>query len=453
MNNFLRSHFLTVFFSLKRYFWVLLLPVVRTVLAFGFDYQNAFKGYEADITILSVLFLYALSRWTSTFLMIGENNVSFKKGVFFKKSITVRDENISCIKLWSNPFSVIFSCFILKVYENPSKKPIISIYVTKNTAEKIKEKYFPDEKSFSSYRSKPFLYALVFGNNKGGFLLVSALFSFSGIITGRTIRKLAQDNLSAISGYLQDIPSFLLFIGIALIVIRTISLFLEAASVSYMKIREQKDSILIKRGFFKKILCRINVKKENIGYILQTESIFLKNIYSMYIGLVGFGEGRYDSSLLFPIAYKNGKDHPENAVRSPARAISSYITKWIVISAVSLFACITALIIGLSLIFFIIFLFSALVSLFFIFLNVNKWRYSYISVSGENIEVCQLQGVKKYKYIAERKKCCKIQIKQNIFQKRRDIADLCLYLRGFNNKKVRIRHIEMGKCMEISEMR
>ena len=43
-----RSHGLTVFFSLKKYFWVLVLPVIRAVLLYGADVENAFAGYGAD---------------------------------------------------------------------------------------------------------------------------------------------------------------------------------------------------------------------------------------------------------------------------------------------------------------------------------------------------------------------------------------------------------------------
>lgn len=454
MKDFHRSHFLTVLLSLKKYFWVLLLPVIRTVLALGFDYQNAFKGYEADISVLTILLLHALSRWLFTFIRIDERNIVFRKGVIFRKNVTVCDKNISCIKLWHNPFSVIFSCFILRVYENPSKKPIISIYITKKTAEKIKNNYFSDEKKLCNYKSRPLLHALVFGDNKGGFLLISALFSFSGIVTGRTFRKLAEDNLTAISGYLQDIPSFLLIIGIALLILRAVSLLLEAASVSGMKIYEQDDIMIIKRGIFRKIFYRINTKKENTGYILLSESIFLKSFYSLYAGINGFGEGKYDIPLIFPIIKIDNlttRDR-KNIIRSPKSAISAYITKWTVLFICSVALCILSLLLAFPLIIFLIPLFIGILSLFLIFINVNKWRYNYISICGEDIILGAFQGVKKNDYITMRKKCNKIRIRQGIFQKRKDIADICFYLRGYNNKKVRLKHMPMEKCMKISEM-
>ncbi len=454
MKDFHRSHFLTVMFSLRKYFWVLLLPVARTVLAFGFDYQNAFKGYEADISVMIILLLHAFSKWLFTFIRINENDITFRKGLLIQKNVTVYDRNISCIKLWHNPFSVIFSCFILRVYENPSKKPIISIYITKNTAEKIKSKYFSDEKLLCNYKTRPLLHALIFGNNRGGFLLVAALFSFSGVVTGRTIRKLAEDNLSALSEYIKDIPSLLILIGIALLVVRIASLLLEAASVSGMKIYEKEDILLIKRGIFRRVFYRINSKKENIGYILLTESIFLKNFYSLYAGINGFGEGKYDIPLIFPII-KTDSFTPldsENIIRSPKCAISSYIIKWIVAFISSVAVCTIALLLSFPLIIFLIPLFIGVLSSFLIFINVNKWRYSYICVRNENITLCALRGVKKNRYITMRKKCNKIKIQQNIFQKRKNIADICFYLRGYSNKKVRLRHMPMEKCMKIVEM-
>ena len=195
MKKFYRCHYLTVLFSLKKYFWVLLIPVVRTVLAVGFDYHNAFKGYEADIFLLSMLLLYAFTRWLFTSVQINAENITIRKGIIFQKTVKVCDENISCIKLWYNPFSVIFSCFILRVYENPTKKPIISIYLSKKAVDEVRKKYFSEEDKLCSYKTKPIFHALVFGGNKGGFLLISALFSFSGIATGKTLRKLAEENM------------------------------------------------------------------------------------------------------------------------------------------------------------------------------------------------------------------------------------------------------------------
>jgi uncharacterized membrane protein YdbT with pleckstrin-like domain len=172
----------------------------------------------------------------------------------------------------------------------------------------------------------------------------------------------------------------------------------------------------------------------------------------LYAGINGLGQGKYDSSLIFPIVKAQQPPSDNNdLIRSPKKALSSYITKWLIALSGAAIGCVFSLTDVIPLIFFYPLLIMALVCLFIIFINVNKWRSCYLSLKGEILVICNLEGVKKHTYITERKKCRKIQISQSIFQKRRDIADLRLYLWGYNNKKVRIRHLPMEKCMEIAE--
>ncbi len=462
MNAFHSSHFLTVLFSLTKYFWVLLLPVVRAVLAFGFDYQNAFKGYEADIFMLSLLFLYAMSRWLFTSLTITEKEMIYKRGVIFRKTVSVSPENVSCIRLWQNPFSVIFRCFILRVYQNPTKKPIIKMYCTKRTAEKIKELCRMDEEKLIKHKFNPYLYSLIFTSSKGGFLILSALLSFSGIVTGKTVRRLAEENISALSDFARDIPTFLIVMGLFFLTVRLISFLLEAFSVSDMKIYESDDFTFIKRGILTKSLYLISRKNENTGYFLSTNSILFKKYYSLYVGITGFGQSKYDNSLIIPVAdkatvkkemqklYKNNSPK-QKRIFADKNAIGSYITKWFVMYIISCLLCSALASLGLFGNAFYLAFIPPLLFLFLIFLGMNKWRYSYIEISGEAIAICYTKCLKIYKYVIECRKCPKIQIRQNVFQRRKGIADLRLYLRGNKNKKIRIRHIGIEKCMEIAE--
>lgn len=464
MNAFHSAHFLTVLFSLTKYFWVLLLPVARTVLAFGFDYQNAFKGYEADIFILSLFFLYALTRWLFSSVKITEKEMIYKRGVIFRKTISVSPENTSCIKLWQNPFSVIFRCFILRVYQNTTKKPIIKMYCTKKTAEEIRKLYQMEEGKLTEYKFNPFLYSLIFSDSKGGFLILSALLSFSGVVTGKTIRRLAEENLTVLSDFTHNIPTLLIASGLFFLTVRLISFLLEAFYVADMQVYENGHFLFIKRGIFKKTLYRISTKKENTGFLLSTNSILFRKYYSLYAGVSGFGQGKYDNSLVFPIVDKMTvnrettklyrKSSPEhNKIFADKKSISSYITKWFVMYVVSCLLCSAIASLGILGNAFYLAFFPPLLFLFLIFLAMNKWRYSYVEIKGDVVTFCYTKGLKVHKYITECRKCPKIQIRQNIFQKRKEIADICIYLRGNKNKKVKIRHIEMEKCMEIAEKR
>lgn len=462
MNVCHRAHFLTVFFSLTKYFWVLLLPVARAVLAFGFDYKNAFKGYEADIFLLFILFCYALSRWLCTCVQISGGDIIYKRGFILRKTVKVTAENTSCIKLWQNPFSVIFRCFILRVYQNPTQKPIIKMYCTRQTAEKIKELCLMEEDKLTKYKSSPLLHSLIFSSNKGGFLVLSAMLSFSGVITGKTVRILAEENLAVLSDVARDIPSLLIALGLFLLLIRLISLLLEMIYVSDMRIYEQKDYMLIKRGILRKSLYRISTKRENLGYIVSTNSIFLCRYYSLYAGIAGFGQEKYDSPLILPIADKatakkmktqifGDIQRGKNKVFAGRNAIGSYVTKWFVIYILSclVFSAVASTgLLGNSP---YLALLVPLCILFVIFVCVNKWRYSYVSITDNAIVLRTVKGIKISEYTASRDKCRRIQIRQNFLQKRKGVADLCLSLRGNRNKKVRIRHIPIEKCMEIAE--
>ena len=82
-----RVHPVTVLFKLTKYFWVLAVPIIRAILAAGFDVSGAFKGSFIDITVMLFLVSRAVIKYLFTYISAEEKGITVKSGAVMKKTI------------------------------------------------------------------------------------------------------------------------------------------------------------------------------------------------------------------------------------------------------------------------------------------------------------------------------------------------------------------------------
>lgn len=221
-----RVHPVTVLFSLTKYFWVLAAPAIRAVLAAGFDVSGAFRGSFIDITVMLILITRAAFKYLFTCIYADENGITVRSGAVIKKTVSVPYNAMTCLSLGRNPFLSLFHASRLSVYCDASKRAVIKAYCTKLTAAQIEAAnaaaiYQCKAAENTFYRS--FLAALFHSGSRSGILLMSALFSFTGIVTGKTAMAIAGELPSYAAGLADNIPALLIASGALLLIIRAVS--------------------------------------------------------------------------------------------------------------------------------------------------------------------------------------------------------------------------------------
>ena len=221
-----RVHPVTVLFKLTKYFWVLAVPIIRAILAAGFDVSGAFKGSFIDITVMLFLISRAVIKYLFTYISADEKGITVKSGAVMKKTIFMPYNSMTCLKLDRDPFISLFHASKLSVYCNASKNAVIKAYCTLATASRIEAKNsaaFNEDTAADNTIYRSFLAALFHIGSRSGILLMSALLSFTGIITGKTAMAIAEEIPSYAESFAADIPALFTVLGAVLLIIKVIS--------------------------------------------------------------------------------------------------------------------------------------------------------------------------------------------------------------------------------------
>ncbi len=445
---------ITIIFSLTKYFWVLLIPIVRAVLRYGFDLATAFRGYGYDIAVISLLFLWAVSRWKFSYIITDRSTVTAVKGMIIRKTVTVDIRKCTCVKITDNPFTRIFGCHRLSLFTVSDSKPVISMYCTDDCCSDIMEICSFEKENMKKLCFSPAIYSLLFGKSRGGFLLLYAGISVFAVISGKTLSALAADNIAFISKLYSSLPDFLFYGGLILLIARIVAFVTDWLSVSNYRFYEDENRIYITKGIIRREFCRILY---NSGYILSTKSIFNYRKYSLYAGISGFGSDKYENNLILPLAHGNCIDNSYGRSRNfvriypKKRTVFSYISFSLSFFLLSCFAAgvfFSAYGYGISGIFGYLLPVPFLLRLIS---DITAHGISQVYSDGKCIclkffsEAC-IQNV-----ILNKAGTPKIVIKQNPFQRKRRSCDIMFLVRGEKQKKFVIKQLDKEKCEKLCE--
>ncbi len=462
MNKIYRFHPLTVLFSLSKYFWVLLVPITRAVLAYGFDFANAFKGYGADLAVISALLLWAVLRWRCSYISVGGNTVRLQKGIIIKKSVQVNFSDSTVIRLSQNPFTRLFFCYRLTVFSDCSYKPLIKARCTKECAAHIKAMLGFSEEINSRVRFSPVLYSLLSGKSIGGFWLIYAGVSVLSVLSGKTLTVLAKDNIVFITKIYSSLPDFLFYGLLFLFIARTLSFITDLMSVHGYSVSKKNNTLYITKGIIKHDYYRILAKN---GYFLSTNSIFCYKKYSLYAGISGLDADKYDSNLLLPMTDKHTFSelllYPKIDcyatgckfihISTSKRTFFSYIWQSLLLFVLSCFtAGVYFSLYGTGLSSFLGFILPVPFLLRLIEDIVNH-SITQVNFDGSCLNLRYFKSFCIQRVIINPDNIARIRLKQNPFQRHRRLCDFSVYVKGEKMRKFTVKQLNYKKCAKICE--
>ncbi len=293
--TFRRSHILTVFFSLKRNFWVLLLPVIRAVLLYGTPPEKALAGFAADLIPAGLILLGGIVKHRRSYLAVTDDEVAYKSGLILKKSLRLKMSELSCIRLTVTPFTSLFGCCKAELYTEAAKAPAIVFYADERTAAPLAARR--GKTVLRSNARQNLLYSFLNANGANGLLKMSALLSAACVIMGKGMRDLIEENAALLPERLTDIPPLtaaaaaVLFLGW---LVSAAAAVLENADFS---VKKAADSAVIRRGIFLRRRCVIT---DDPAFVVFSQN-YLAGGTSVYAFACGTSNDR-ESSPLIPYA-------------------------------------------------------------------------------------------------------------------------------------------------------
>lgn len=304
----MRTHSIMILFQLKKYFWVLLIPLVRTILALGFDVIGAFSGAYIDVILMCLLLGNATLKWYyCSFKVDTEGNIKLSLGWIFHREVLINNKDISTIILARNPLHTIFHATKLLIYTkgSSSEKSAIKLYLKNNQAAEIRNIYFSQRVSSEKLPNwySVIIFALLSSSGLGGVLFLGALISGLGIVAGRQLSDEIFQNIDALSKqFALGIPP--VAVGLALVIFAGwfASFLLNIGSLLRFRSGRTSKSIVIKCGIFKK--SHIYISRSNLCFIDSRKTLLaiLAQSSALYISSAGYGSGKNSVNLLYPFA-------------------------------------------------------------------------------------------------------------------------------------------------------
>lgn len=113
-------------------FWLLLIPLVRGLLALGFDFYSWLSGAYLDILVVLIILGAAFFIWWNITFKTEETGIKFSEGVFVKREYFI-------------PFSTMTSVTARK---NFSLRPMkaVTLYIDTDSSSALKKSSEPDVK-------------------------------------------------------------------------------------------------------------------------------------------------------------------------------------------------------------------------------------------------------------------------------------------------------------------
>lgn len=314
MGNFKRCHPILVFFNLKQFLFLIVIPVIRGfITALSGDILDWIAGSWLDILVLSVIVTLAVLNWYFYTYDIDSEKIVVKKGVLYKKETVVFFSKVTTVSI-TDPFYLrIFGAQYLRAdtLGGGPKRTDLSIYLSQKNAEDIKE-YLQGEFGLDSKQlyvpktSSILALALLTSNSLGGILFFSTFISQTGKLLGEEISEMVLTTFEDIARKLAfGLPPATAAIAYTLIFSWILSFIVAFLTYRNFNLRRSRDILYIKGGTITPR--RYYIKYRDINFADIRQSIITKTfkLYSMYISAVGYGKRNDDIRCVIPTENKS----------------------------------------------------------------------------------------------------------------------------------------------------
>ena len=304
-----RQHPIKILGYTTKSFWLLLIPLARSLIAMRFDIATWLKGWWLDILVILVIFAYAVLRWFFVTFKIEKDHIEANTGYFglCKTSIPYSKLCTICASqgVLYRPFRAYKVYFDTNSGSRASSDIVLSL--KKSDYERLFA-YFPmDEKGRAKFTHAPerksvLIFSLLFSSTLSGVILFTTLIIEVSRIVGR---ELEERFISTVNEYMQKfaikLPRYVVAFAMVIILSWLYSFMINVFRHWSFTVTRQGDKFIIKSGFVSKRYHIISAEK--INYIDIEQSFLMKifNICSVHIHCSGYGKGRREIAVLIPI--------------------------------------------------------------------------------------------------------------------------------------------------------
>lgn len=305
-----RQHPIRILGYTTKSFWLLLIPLTRSLVAMRFDIAQWLKGWWLDILVITVIFAYAFFRWFFITFRIHSDHITARTGYFGLCRTKIYYSTACSVSFSQGAFYRMFRAYKLFIDTNSGNSSSSDLTLTfkKSDFEKLlasAKNSDPSGRKFSytPKRFSVFIFSLVFSSTLSGVILFATLIIQASRIIGR---ELEERFLHTVNEYAQKLairlPRYVVMIALIVILGWLYSFLVNLFRHWSFALSRRGDRIIIQSGIVTKRTHVISADKINYFDIQQSFLMKMFSICSVHIQCAGYGKGRREIAALIPIS-------------------------------------------------------------------------------------------------------------------------------------------------------
>ncbi len=310
-----RPHPLNILENTTKYFYLLLLPLLRGLLFSRNGFYDWLSGAWFDLLIISAILLFAVLRWAFTRYACDRNGIYINRGVLATQKSYLPYRRLTMVyteyPFYFRPFRVMrlkadtdggyvhSTDFSVTV----GKKEALRIFDLSQgvirPAEGIKKVYHPRWFYVA-------ILSLITSNTLSGVIFASAFISQSGSILGKEFEERLMDQLTNLARILAfGLPPAAAFVAYVILGGWLISFLMNVLRHIRFHVTRQDNCLEIRTGVITPRSYSIQASHINLIEIRQSLTTKLLGFYTAFIHCSGYGKQKNELSVLIPAADKH----------------------------------------------------------------------------------------------------------------------------------------------------
>lgn len=322
-----RQHPIALIGYTSKYFWLLLIPLIRGLYALKFDFINWIEGAGWDILTVAVIIALAVIRWYCTRYEITERVIRVSSGFFFRQEKSLPISMVSAATADDNPVyrkigaSRVYidtdaasgkktsADISLAVYAGDRDKlfDILSSFFESSSGDVRKER-----RPGYTYKVSPLsliAFSLLFSSALSGVVLLVTAVTGSAKIVGehleRDLLKAVNDISDAAAEHIGRIISGISPAGIAISIVIAagfgVSFISNILRYVNFTVTRRGGCIFISGGLITRRTHCINSRKINIADMRQNLLMKIFGVTSVHVNCTGYGKRKNEFPVFVPI--------------------------------------------------------------------------------------------------------------------------------------------------------
>ncbi len=307
-----RQHPLTIFNYITRGFWLLLIPLTRSLIAMKFNIAEWLKGAWLDILIVSIIFGFAFLRWFFISFIIEEEYIQTGTGYFGLLKSKIYYKEASSITCSQGAFLRLFRAYKINIDTNSNKrlfyKHNVTLIIKKSEFDKIYSIIKGHGEGLAKFSYQPkktqlFIFSFLFSSTISGVVLIATLLYQGSRIVGREIEQqfLLDINNQVARFMTVNLPPITIAIVLVIVVGWLYSFLINLIRHWDFTAVRQGSNIIIQSGIITRQINIIDINRINFIDTRQSFLMRMFKICSVHINCAGYGKSNEHISVLVPI--------------------------------------------------------------------------------------------------------------------------------------------------------